>query len=98
MAATIAQLIPILATNASVSNEQAEAVLVALAESYGEWMKAHGADGNGVFNGSDGNFDFNMGRVPPPGAHWILKVEPKSGFLTTYGDDDERFGLQVTND
>ena len=98
MAANKTQLIAILAENSGLTLAQAEAFLNALPESYGEWMRNHGAEPGPTYIGDDGNFTLSMSRVPPPGAAWVLKLEPRASFLADYGNGDERFGLPVTND
>ena len=98
MAATKEQFVALLAENTGLSLAQAESVVNAWPETRGEWMRNHGADGPGVFNGDDGNEALKMTRVAEPTPHWILESEPTASFLTDYGDGSTRFGLLVTND
>lgn len=99
MAANKSELAAILAAKANISAAEANEVLTELPAALGEWLKAHGADGPGVFNGEiDGNVTVGLTRTAAPSPRWVLKLEPMQAFLDDFGDAGARFGLTVVND
>lgn len=98
MSANKAQFIATLAAKSGLSVADATAAANALPETFGEWLKTHGASGPGYYSGDiDGSFHMHLSRDIAPTPHWELSMRFQDAGLDDFGNGSDRFGLPVVN-